>query len=159
MFCILNYDSYYTLDPDVNFTVVLEGNFKHMTCICVLLKWHKVKRPKPPLSQSIKTKISFFIFTSLFLFLSLSPIKIYETPNPQNKNHQWHHHCSTIAPSVTFWSFGSHKLKNISRWLVQFFFFFFKWWWWKSSLSEQNIVPSKYIGKFRYRRLMKCYTT
>ena len=34
----LNYDHCYTLHPRVSFTVKLDGNIKHMTCICVLLK-------------------------------------------------------------------------------------------------------------------------
>ena len=44
--CTLNYDSCYTLHPDVSFTVKFNGNMKHVTCMCVLLKWHKLKRQK-----------------------------------------------------------------------------------------------------------------
>ena len=50
-FCTINYYIYYTLHPDVNFTIMLGGNLEHMTCTCVLLKWHKVERPKTPLSN------------------------------------------------------------------------------------------------------------
>ena len=81
-FCTLNYYICYTLHPDFNFTVMLE----HMTCTCVSLKRYKVKRPKTPLSNYLKTKTYFFIFyPSLSLSLSLSPIKICEILNPQNK--------------------------------------------------------------------------
>ena len=34
----LNYDPCCTLHPDVNFTVKFNGNMKHVTCMCVLLK-------------------------------------------------------------------------------------------------------------------------
>ena len=49
--CTLNYYICYTLHPDVNFIVMLDGNLEYMTYTCALLKWHKVKRPKSPLSN------------------------------------------------------------------------------------------------------------
>ena len=65
----LNYNSCYTLHPDVSFTVKFNGNMKHVTCMCVLLKCHKLKRQKTPSFQLIKNKTSFF---SLFFFFSFS---------------------------------------------------------------------------------------
>ena len=51
--CTLNYDLCYTLYPGISFTVKLVKNMKHVTCTCVLLKWHKLKRPKPSYSPII----------------------------------------------------------------------------------------------------------
>ena len=47
----LNYDTCYTLYPDVSFTIILDGTFMYMTRTCVLLKWNKVKKQKNPSSQ------------------------------------------------------------------------------------------------------------
>ena len=69
IFCTLNYKSCYILHPNVSFTVKFNRNMKHVTCMCVLLKWHKLKRQKTPSFQLIKNKTSFF---SLFFFFSFS---------------------------------------------------------------------------------------
>ena len=53
--CTLNYDSCYTLHPIVSFIVKWDGDMKHVTCMCVFLKWYKLKRPKTPLSHQLKT--------------------------------------------------------------------------------------------------------
>ena len=55
MVCTLNYDHCYTLHPNVSFTLKLDGNMKHVTCMCVLLMWYKLKRLKTPLSNQLKT--------------------------------------------------------------------------------------------------------
>ena len=52
--CTLNYDSYYTLYLDVSFTIKFDKNMKHVTYMCILLKWHKLKWQKTLSSQSIK---------------------------------------------------------------------------------------------------------
>ena len=52
--CTLNYDSYYTLYLDVSFTIKFDKNVKRVTYMCILLKWHKLKRQKTLSSQSIK---------------------------------------------------------------------------------------------------------
>ena len=51
-----NYDPYYTLHYSVSFIVKLNGNKKHVTYICVMLKWYKFKKPKALFSESIKNK-------------------------------------------------------------------------------------------------------
>ena len=86
---ILNYDRCYTLHPSVSFIVKLNGNMKHTTCICLLLKWHKLKDQKPTLPNQLKKiKISFSPF---------SPSPNHNPCNPKfpNQNHLRHHHCST----------------------------------------------------------------
>ena len=93
-FCTLNYYICYTLHPDFNFTVMLE----HMTCTCVSLKRYKVKRPKTPLSNYLKTKTYFFIFYPS-LSLSLSNQNLWNPKSPK-QNYQWHHHHSTITPPL-----------------------------------------------------------
>ena len=60
--CILNYGYCYTLDYDISFIVKLDGNIKYVTCICVLLKQKKPKRPKYPLHNKLKTKLFVFFF-------------------------------------------------------------------------------------------------
>ena len=53
----------------LDFTVMFS---KHVTCTCVLLKWHKAKRPKTPSSLRIKSLFLYFFYPAL----SLSLIKI-----------------------------------------------------------------------------------
>ena len=87
---ILNYDHCYILHPRVSFTVKLDGNMKHMTCICVLLKWHKLKRLKTHSSQSTKKNFK-FIFSPFSPSTNQNPCK----PKFPNQNHLRHHHYST----------------------------------------------------------------
>ena len=87
----LNYDHCYTLHPNISFTVKFDTIIKRVTCTCVLLKWHKLKRPKTP---HLLNQVNFF------------PISLMRTsPSPQiknpcshkslNQNHLWHY---PIAP-------------------------------------------------------------
>ena len=119
--CILNYDPCYTVHPDVSFTVKLDENMKHVTCTCVLLKWHKLKRPKSPLFPIIYKPFSFSFFL-LFLFSDFSQMRI--SPFLQiiilailkspNQNHPWHHHCSTtVIPGSTSNDDREIQLKSI----------------------------------------------
>ena len=66
-FTTLNYEPCYTLHPEISFTVKLDGNMKHLTCTCVLLKWPKIKKttpsPPPPLLNHFKKCFS-FVFSS-----------------------------------------------------------------------------------------------
>ena len=90
-FCALNYNPCYTLHSNVNFTIMFDKNFEHVTRRCLLLKWHKVKRPKPHLPNQLKFKNFFHYFLPSSLSLacvcsSSSPqLKICVTLNPQNK--------------------------------------------------------------------------
>ena len=61
--CILNY---HTLHPGVTFAEIL----LHVTNICFLLMWNKLKRLKHPSSKSIKTKAN---FSTSLLHAWLSP--------------------------------------------------------------------------------------
>ena len=71
-FCALNYNPCYTLHSNVNFTIMFDKNFEHVTRRCLLLKWHKVKRPKPHLPNQLKFK-NFFHY---FLPSSLSSMRV-----------------------------------------------------------------------------------
>ena len=42
----INYEILLHFAPDVSFTVKFNGNMKHVTCTCVLLKWHDLKDQK-----------------------------------------------------------------------------------------------------------------
>ena len=54
------YHTYYILHFDVTFAVMFDGILLHMTSICFLLRWNKLKKQKYPSSKSIKTKLNFF---------------------------------------------------------------------------------------------------
>ena len=82
--CAVNFDYCYTLHLDVNFIIKLDENIKHVICTCILLKWHKLKRPKPPSSQSIKNN---FFFSLSCVSTPLPKPKSFATLNPQIKNH------------------------------------------------------------------------
>ena len=72
--CIIyTLNSCYILHPKVNFTVMLYGNFEHITCTCIFFKWHKVKKKKKNFLkknnisfQSIKKKYFFIFYPALF---------------------------------------------------------------------------------------------
>ena len=51
----LNYVICYILHHNISFTVKLDGNMKHVTYMYVFLKWYKLKRPKTPLLNQLKT--------------------------------------------------------------------------------------------------------
>ena len=82
----LNYKSCYILHPNVSFTVKFNRNMKHVICMCVLLKWHKLKRQKTPSFQLIKNKTSFFSLFFFFLFLFFSFYSLGYHPSPQIKS-------------------------------------------------------------------------
>ena len=102
----LNYDFCYTLHPDISFTVKFNGNMKHVTCMCVLLKWHKLKRQKTPSLQLIffffKTSFFFFLF---FLFFQLLLLRVSSfSPRPVMLHHNKRScrvHC--YCPSSPHW--------------------------------------------------------
>ena len=97
--CSLHYDFCYTLYPNVNFTVKLNKNMKHVTCKCVLLKWHKLKRWKTPSFQSIKNK-----FFSTFILGGIIPLPKSKLCSPKfpNQNHlQYHHYFTTATPHLS----------------------------------------------------------
>ena len=59
-FCMLNYHIYHILYPSVIFAVIFNRILLHVTILCFLLWWNKVKRLKHPCSKSIKTKPKIF---------------------------------------------------------------------------------------------------
>ena len=65
--CILNY---HTLHLGVTFAVMFNEILLHVTNICFLLMWNKLKRLKHPSSKSIKTKAN---FSTSLLHAWLSP--------------------------------------------------------------------------------------
>ena len=102
--CTLNYDICYTLHTAISFTVKWDGNMKHMTCTCVA-KWHKLKRPNPSSSQSIKNKLVFFFLVLSHAYQVSTPLQNPYNPKSLNQNHLWHHHCSTTTtpPKKNSW--------------------------------------------------------
>ena len=78
--------------PNVSFIVKLDGNIKYVTCTCILLKWYKLKRPKLPLLNQLKTKLLSFPTLSLSLSHAYQPLSPNQNPcNPKspNQNHIW----------------------------------------------------------------------
>ena len=67
--CTLNY---HNLHPGVTFVVMFDGISLHMTCMCFLLRWNKLKKLKHTSSKSIKTKAN-------FIYISLSRVR----PSPK----------------------------------------------------------------------------
>ena len=83
-----NYDPYYTLHYSVSFIVKLNGNMKHMTYMCVLLKWYKFKKPRALFSESIKNKT----FFKISLMCVSAPPQNPCNPKFPNRNQLCHHH-------------------------------------------------------------------
>ena len=58
--CSLNYYTYHTLHPGVTFAVIFDRILLHVSNICFLLRWNKLKSLKHHFWKSIKTKTNFF---------------------------------------------------------------------------------------------------
>ena len=100
----LNYHTYHTLHPDVIFAVIFNRILLHVTSICFLLRWNKVKRLKHPSSNQLKLNSKNF-------HISLCLTWCHPLPHPP----------SLVKGNVT--SLKAWESTDVILWLIFFFFF------------------------------------